>query len=257
MKNVITIFIIIFGFINLNGQNEYIVKGTIKEQLTDEPLITAKIHFNFDSLTIGTITEIDGSFELKTIHKPDTIIIKYAGYETRRIKTNFDNRNEMYIDVVLKYSKNLSTTKIVLPKKESIKWEKKSKNVDNVLLGKWRAMKFHAKDKKYSIKKLNKNRYSYFEIEFKSRNEFNLRYKGNWTSGVKYILTSKDELEFKHIGLKSILLPPIMNQNEIFTAYDNLINKMIISVIKYKTKRKKLILILNGQRIIYIKNKTD
>lgn len=258
MKNIIIILVAMIGGINLNGQHEYTIDGIIKEEATSAPLISASIHFCIDSITLGIITEIDGRFEFKTKYKPDSIIIKHTGYETRKIKTNFDEKNKMHLDIELKYSKTTAPSNDYWNQpNKTIKWEKKSIGYHNALQGKWRTVKYYHNNKKYNIKRLNKKQYSYFEIEFKSIYEFNFRYRGNWAYGVKYIFTEKDELEFKHIGLESTLLPIDLNQKEIFTSYNDIIDEMITNSVNYKIKRKRLILTFNENKIAYKRIKVN
>lgn len=73
-------------------EQQVIIKGSIKDSMTDEPLIGASIKIKNTSQ--GTITDFNGEFELKA---PPTseLQISYIGYET--LEVNVNNRTRVDI----------------------------------------------------------------------------------------------------------------------------------------------------------------
>ena len=71
------------------------VTGTIKDAATGETLIGASIQI--DGTITGTITDIDGNFNLKVKETPATLIISYTGYETVRREVTGDARLDVSI----------------------------------------------------------------------------------------------------------------------------------------------------------------
>ncbi len=58
------------------------ISGQVTDAKTGEPLLVAAV--NFAGTTIGTNTDFDGNYELKSNAASDTIIVTYLGYETYR-----------------------------------------------------------------------------------------------------------------------------------------------------------------------------
>lgn len=56
------------------------VRGTVLDYETSEPVPFANVVF--PNTSIGTITDFDGSFEIQTVQKVDSIIATYLGYQT-------------------------------------------------------------------------------------------------------------------------------------------------------------------------------
>ncbi|MFZ1561558.1 MAG: carboxypeptidase-like regulatory domain-containing protein, partial [Saprospiraceae bacterium] len=82
MRNVIRTFILLLSFVTLShipffAQN--LIKGEVIDAGNGEPLIGANIIVkNNDG--IGTVTDFDGTFELKVGKLPVTLNVSYIGY---------------------------------------------------------------------------------------------------------------------------------------------------------------------------------
>lgn len=84
MKNVI-LFLFIFSNFLLHGQKS-IIKGTVKDKVTESPLIGANIILVSNTENIGTTTDENGKFALTNmVPGRHTIQISYLGYETSTI----------------------------------------------------------------------------------------------------------------------------------------------------------------------------
>lgn len=67
----------------LSGQT--IIRGTIKDENSAEPLITASVIIK--GTTEGTVTDFDGSFEIRTDRSlPLTLVISYVGYTEKELE---------------------------------------------------------------------------------------------------------------------------------------------------------------------------
>ena len=83
MKNInfLTILFVMASF-TLYGQ--YKVKGTILENGSEEPLIGVNVVEK--GSTTGTITDIDGQFEISVSDREAVLVISYIGYQTQQIR---------------------------------------------------------------------------------------------------------------------------------------------------------------------------
>ena len=71
-------------FFSLNGQNN-MVTGTVRDVSTKEPVIGATVQVK--NTTIGTITDIEGNFEISA-DRQATLIFSYIGYSTQEVPVN-------------------------------------------------------------------------------------------------------------------------------------------------------------------------
>ncbi len=103
MKQKYLICIIIIFFVStiyapVSGQDSFVIKGKVSDKDTGEPLIGVNIVIK-EKLT-GTISDIDGKFELKTKTQPPfTLVFSIVGYEVveREITGNSN-----YLDIEMK-----------------------------------------------------------------------------------------------------------------------------------------------------------
>ncbi|GAL85064.1 TonB-denpendent receptor [Sporocytophaga myxococcoides] len=62
-----------------------VIKGRVVDDKTSEPAVGAVIQIK--GTKEGTITDIDGNYELKTDHSyPFTLVLQYSGYETKEVE---------------------------------------------------------------------------------------------------------------------------------------------------------------------------
>ena len=84
---------LVINAIAINAQET--IKGKINDGLLNDVLIGANV--TIKGTSIGTITEVDGTFELKTTQEfPLTLEISYLGYETQDVPVSSAGQ---YIDV--------------------------------------------------------------------------------------------------------------------------------------------------------------
>ncbi|MCG1035849.1 TonB-dependent receptor [Polaribacter sargassicola] len=115
-------FLTLFSVININAQNKGVLKGTITTE-QGEPIMGASVHVK--SLSIGTTSDIDGSFLLKDIASATYVVeVSYIGYNTITKKVVVGN-NETIQNFVLKESSYLLEGVVVTSQKR----EQKNKDV--------------------------------------------------------------------------------------------------------------------------------
>ena len=99
MKNFKFILIILlsFMFYNVIGQEDIKVqniKGTVVDAATKEKLAFVNIVINEDG-TLGTTTDIDGSFSINTKKDINTLTFSFVGYEKKTI--NIDDDSDIHV----------------------------------------------------------------------------------------------------------------------------------------------------------------
>lgn len=80
LKKLSILFFVIIAFL-ITGQGQQVTKimGTIKDSNTKEPLPFVNVYIK--GTNVGTITDINGKYQLETREKGDSIIISFIGYE--------------------------------------------------------------------------------------------------------------------------------------------------------------------------------
>ena len=73
--------ILIFGFQSINAQT-LTITGTVVDEANKESIIGANILI--DQTSTGTVTDLDGKFELE-VNQGDVLIVSYTGFVDRRI----------------------------------------------------------------------------------------------------------------------------------------------------------------------------
>lgn len=79
-------FIVFFLIIQSNQSFSQILRGNIRDKISNEVLIGATI--NVKGTTFGTATDIDGNFTLEIKSLPTIILVSYVGYITRELTVN-------------------------------------------------------------------------------------------------------------------------------------------------------------------------
>ncbi len=82
---ILPLLICIGFFINSQAQS-YTLKGVVLDQKTNESLIAVNIYNQ--SETVGTFSDIDGSFEINITRWPATLIFSYLGYDNYSLTLN-------------------------------------------------------------------------------------------------------------------------------------------------------------------------
>ena len=65
------------------SQQKSSFSGTVKDA-TGEPIIGASVFIK--NTTVGTVTDLDGNFQLQDLNKGDVIVVSFIGYLTQEIK---------------------------------------------------------------------------------------------------------------------------------------------------------------------------
>ncbi|MDR0419365.1 MAG: TonB-dependent receptor, partial [Prevotellaceae bacterium] len=73
------------NIIPLSAQSDIVVVGKVVDEL-NEPLIGVNIVIK--NTTIGTVTDENGQFEIKTTDQQSTIVVSYIGFQTKEIALN-------------------------------------------------------------------------------------------------------------------------------------------------------------------------
>jgi len=98
MRTLAVALCLIFSVLSLNAQQT--IKGIINDGLLNDVLIGANV--TIQGTTVGTVTEVDGTFELTTTQDfPLSLEVSYLGYETQVIPVN---NADQYVDVTLQES---------------------------------------------------------------------------------------------------------------------------------------------------------
>lgn len=83
MKRIYSILALLLVFIVSAVAQTFTLKGNVKDEF-GEGVISATI--KVEGTSIGTVTDLDGNFELKGVSVGQTIAISYVGYQTELIK---------------------------------------------------------------------------------------------------------------------------------------------------------------------------
>ncbi|HEX4886417.1 MAG TPA: carboxypeptidase-like regulatory domain-containing protein, partial [Luteibaculaceae bacterium] len=75
-----------------------IVSGVVIDKKTREPLPFAAVQYQ-DS-KIGATTDVNGQFYLATYYATDTLVVKFLGYEEKKIKVKKDVEQRLTIELV-------------------------------------------------------------------------------------------------------------------------------------------------------------
>lgn len=83
MKVILQIFVLLLLATVVHAQQA--VRGTVTDAATGEPLIGATV--TIKNTTSGTVTEVDGSYELRLENKEATLVFSFTGYTTQEVAT--------------------------------------------------------------------------------------------------------------------------------------------------------------------------
>lgn len=106
MKRIIILSLLV-SIIQVSSFAQNVVSGIIKDAISNEPLIGATVLVQESGK--GTITDIDGRFEIETISTDKTLLISYTGYTTQSVAIN----NQSKIDILLTQGEILDEVLVV------------------------------------------------------------------------------------------------------------------------------------------------
>ncbi len=103
-------------FISLNGFSQHVLKGQVKEFGKNEtiPFSTVQLKRNRNQV----ITDADGVFKLKSIHKTDTLKVSSLGFRDTLIFIDFNTTTDIIVNLQPAYLTKELNTITVLPPKE-------------------------------------------------------------------------------------------------------------------------------------------
>jgi len=239
MRKIYLIILLILSSFNfLAAQDSYTIKGKIIYKETDEPLFAVNVFANRDSVIAGTVTDLDGTFELKLDYKPKTINVEYIGLASKEIETNFNDKNEMILNTFLEEIKF------------ELNWEKESVEYNHELTGKWIVKKMTSNNnKRGKLPKKFKNRYFFiFDAEeYDSLKYGELTFSEGCRGTVKsyYRFTNTDELELRpsNILTEIILLGCRYKKKKhakLYYEYRSIWASMTDNIVNYKLDNGKL-----------------
>lgn len=110
------------------------IQGRVVDAKTNEALPFANVFIN--NSTVGTTTELDGSFVLKNVRQPAVyeIIFSFVGYESYKLKISL-TKDELKVGTIrLKASEEILSS-IEVKGTRDTQWEKKFKRFRKIFLG--------------------------------------------------------------------------------------------------------------------------
>ena len=111
MRIIIIIFLSLLS-VSLSGQNS--VKGRVIDESTKERLAFVNIVIN-ENGTLGTTSDIDGNFSIKSKNEIDNLTFSFVGYEKKKVEIEKDQdeiivkmkpQNIQLSEIVIDASKN-------------------------------------------------------------------------------------------------------------------------------------------------------
>ena len=106
MKILLKIFFLALMTASVQAQNT--VRGTVTDAVNGDPLIGATI--TVKNTNSGTVTEVDGSYELQSVRPNDVLVFSYTGYQEQEIPVS----SRIEINVKLESSSTLLDEIIVV-----------------------------------------------------------------------------------------------------------------------------------------------
>jgi TonB-linked SusC/RagA family outer membrane protein len=74
------------GATGVNAQNQIILQGKVIDERNNETIIGANVLLKNEKNDLGTMTDVDGLFNLKITSLPATIVVSYIGYRPQEIE---------------------------------------------------------------------------------------------------------------------------------------------------------------------------
>lgn len=139
MKKSILLVVLIFSILlnsSLMSQSKYTIKGKIKDQESGDPMIGASIQVQGTKL--GDITNSKGNFIIENVSlEKDTLIVSYIGYEKKTVPFDMNGKSELYIEIKIKESSQLTKDIVVEAKADgqvaAMLERKRAENIKNIV----------------------------------------------------------------------------------------------------------------------------
>jgi hypothetical protein len=84
-KRLTYFFALLFGFGGMASVSSQTIRGIVVDRLNNEPLISVSVLVKGEKTDAGTVTDIEGKFEIKISKFPTTIAVSYIGFKSEEI----------------------------------------------------------------------------------------------------------------------------------------------------------------------------
>jgi hypothetical protein len=114
LKPFLSLLFLIVAAVSVSAQKMTVVKGTVIDAETKEPL--PLVNIAFVNTSIGTTSDFDGSFVLESKWATDSIIISYVGYQSQKLPVTKFEKQEVNVALV-PFTLSLQTVEIKAKRK--------------------------------------------------------------------------------------------------------------------------------------------
>ncbi|MAT55102.1 MAG: hypothetical protein CMN32_11525 [Saprospirales bacterium] len=114
LKTFLSLLFLIVAAVSVSAQKMTVVKGTVIDAETKEPL--PLVNIAFVNTSIGTTSDFDGSFVLESKWATDSIIISYVGYQSQKLPITKFERQVVNVALV-PFALSLQTVEIKAKRK--------------------------------------------------------------------------------------------------------------------------------------------
>ena len=114
LKPFFSLLLLIVVAVTVHAQKMTVVKGTVIDAETKEPL--PLVNIAFVNTSIGTTTDFDGSFVLESKWATDSIVVSYVGYQAQKLPITLYERQQVNVALV-PFALNLQTVEIKAKRK--------------------------------------------------------------------------------------------------------------------------------------------
>lgn len=111
MKKIISVFLILIITLTLAQAQTAKVKGVVKQDKTNEPLIGVNV--SVQNSSAGTTTDLDGQYELNLESGEYTLVFTYVGFEDKTEKITLKANETKTLNIAFAENNNLLNTVVV------------------------------------------------------------------------------------------------------------------------------------------------
>lgn len=119
---------LLFLIVNKIQAQEATISGIVKDMKTKEPLIGVNV--SIDSSTIGTVTDVDGRYELKSSSGKVKVIFSYIGYDNIVESVNLKPNQKLTLDIDMGEAQSLLDEVVVTSSKFERKIGEETVSID-------------------------------------------------------------------------------------------------------------------------------
>ncbi len=114
LKPFFSLLFLIVASLSVSAQKMTVVKGTVIDAETKEPL--PLVNIAFVNTSIGTTSDFDGKFVLESKWATDSIIVSYVGYKSQKLPITLHERQVVHVALV-PFALSLKTVEIKAKRK--------------------------------------------------------------------------------------------------------------------------------------------